>query len=126
MSPYNGSSKGELFRVEKAYQAAYSDPLIAKKNERLVFEHKKSEWPGWIWCTSSSGKGGWVPETWVELDGSTCILLRDYSAAELTVSRGHLLRVTFVESGWAWATNEQGISGWVPMENLRPAAKEKP
>jgi hypothetical protein len=107
-------------QVIEPYQAAYPDPFSAPKGERLKFERRDSEWEGWIWCTNDSGQSGWVPETWVMLEGESCVLERDYTGAELSVDRGETISAEFVESGWAWATKENGESGWVPLDNLAP------
>lgn len=106
------------YRVEKAYQAVYADPLAARKGERLRFERRASEWAGWLWCTNSAGQSAWVPEAWVVLEGRSCVMQRDYDATELSVESGERIAADLVESGWAWATTESGESGWVPLDNL--------
>ena len=108
----------ETYRVIKAHQSPDPDPLIVRKGERLSFERRETEWAGWIWCTSDSGKGTWVPENWVEIEEDSCVMKRDYNATELSVIVGEVLTVEFEESSWAWATNEGGESGWVPLQNL--------
>lgn len=110
--------RASMYRVKKSYGGSSEDPLIVRKGDRLRFERRRSEWPGWIWCTSDSGKTGWVPESWVKLEGQACIMTRDYSAFELTVSTGDELSATVIESGWAWVTNSLGESGWVPLNHL--------
>jgi len=47
----------ETFRVIKPHQPSDRDALTARKGERLSFERRETEWPGWIWCTKESGKG---------------------------------------------------------------------
>jgi len=79
------------FRVIKPYQSPFSDPLVARKGERLSFERRQSEWEGWIWCTCAAGRSGWVPESWVEIKDGYCVLQRDYSAAELSVGIGETI-----------------------------------
>jgi hypothetical protein len=111
----------QSFRVVKPYQTPCSEPLIARKGEHLSFERRESEWEGWIWCTSTSGRPGWVPESWVEIQDNFCILKRNYTAAELSVSIGETITADLLESGWAWATSEHGECGWVPLKHLAPA-----
>ena len=48
-----------------------------------------------------------------------CVLQRDYTATELTVEEGETVTVLLMESGWGWATNESGQSGWVPLTHLQ-------
>jgi hypothetical protein len=108
----------QTFRVVKEHQGISLSPLSGQKGERLGWERRESEWPGWLWCTHSSGRCGWVPESWLELADETAVLLRDYSATELSVAPGQVLFASLFESGWAWATNEDGEEGWVPLDNL--------
>jgi hypothetical protein len=65
-----------------------------------------------------------VPQNWLELDKEGAMLLRDYSARELSVVPGQILSATLSESGWVWATTESGEEGWVPLENLSPWLKD--
>jgi uncharacterized protein YgiM (DUF1202 family) len=60
-----------------------------------------------------------VPENWVDREGDHCVLLRDYSATELSVQEGETVTVQFEESEWGWATNQNGKRGWVPLEYLQ-------
>jgi hypothetical protein len=110
----------QSFCVVKPYQTPFSDPLIAQKGERLSFERRESKWEGWIWCTSISGRSGWVPESWVQIQDSFCILKRDYAAVELSVGIGETITAELSESGWVWASREDGESGWVPLSHLAP------
>ena len=59
-----------------------------------------------------------MPKNWVEVDGDLCVLQREYTATELSVEEGETVTLLLVESGWGWATNESGQSGWVPLEYL--------
>ena len=102
------NSMGEKHRVTKPHQAADADPLNVRKGKHLSFERRETEWPEWIWCTSSSGKSTWVPENWVEIEGDSCVMKRDYVATELAVDVGEVLTPQFEESGWAWATTVTG------------------
>jgi len=106
-------------RVIKSYNSPYTEPLVLKKGERLGWEPRECEWPGWMWCTMDSGESRWVPQNWVEKEGEHCVLRRDYTATELSVEEGETVTVLLMESGWGWATNESGDSGWVPLECLQ-------
>ena len=108
----------ERYRVVKSYESPYTEPLTLPKGERLRWEPRECEWPGWMWCTTEGGETRWVPESWVENEGENCVLLRDYTATELSVEEGETVTVLLVESGWGWATNECGLGGWVPMEHV--------
>ena len=108
----------ERYRVVKSYESPYTEPLTLPKGERLRWEPREREWPGWIWCTTELGEARWVPESWVEKEGEYCVLQRDYTATELGVEEDETVTVLLVESSWCWATNESGQSGWVPLEYL--------
>jgi uncharacterized protein YgiM (DUF1202 family) len=108
------------YRVNQCYESSFDEPLVVCKGERLEFERRDSRWAGWIWCTSGSGKTGWVPESWVRIEGNSCVMKRDYSAVELTVREGEKLSTELIESGWIWVENSVGRSGWVPLDHLEP------
>ena len=108
----------ERYRVVMSYESPYTEPLTLRKGERLRWEPRECEWPGWMWCTTEGGETRWVPESWVENEGENCVLLRDYTATELSVEEGGTVTVLLMESGWGWATKESDQSGWVPLEYL--------
>jgi hypothetical protein len=119
-----------MVSVVKTYTRAFPNPLLLRAGDTLDFdpsdernsERHKNKWPGWLWCTAADGIKGWVPESYVRVEGKSCVLLKDYNATELTVSEGERLLVQFEESGWLWCRTERGLEGWVPKENteLRP------
>lgn len=108
----------ERYRVVRSYQSPYTAPLTMRKGQRLRWEPRECEWPGWIWCTTEGGESRWVPEHWVKKEGECCVLQRQYTATELSVDEGETVTVLLMESGWGWATNESGESGWVPLEHI--------
>ena len=107
-----------VYRVVKPHRVEGSEPLVVHQGERLVFERRETEWSGWIWCVSRSGRSGWVPERWVQIEGKVCVMRRDYDSTELPVNAGETFTATLVESGWAWGTTSDGRTGWVPLECL--------
>jgi uncharacterized protein YgiM (DUF1202 family) len=110
-------------RVVTPHRAEPGEPLRAAAGERLAFERRPTRWAGWIWCTAGSGRTGWVPESWVEVDpDGSCRLTRDYDATEVTVSAGETVSVELEESGWAWVRRDNGERGWVPLGLLRAAS----
>jgi len=110
----------ERYRVVRSYESPYTTPLTMRQGERLRWEPRECEWPGWIWCTSAGGASRWVPESWVQKEGESCILQRPYTATELSVEEGETVTVLLMESGWGCAINESGESGWVPLAHLEP------
>ncbi len=105
--------------VIEDYQAPYPDPIQARAGEEVVLDmDKKTDITGWVWCTNRAGKSGWVPKSYIELQGHTSKMLYDYSALELTIHVGEILTVHKVESGFCWATDRAGRQGWVPAANV--------
>lgn len=110
---------GKICRVLTAYQSAYPDPLRIYRGERLTVQPKETKWTGWAWCVNASGKGGWVPEKYLQETGNAVIAMRDYDATELSVIAGADLTVMNEESGWLWCENQKQERGWVPAENVQ-------
>ena len=109
---------GEHTRVVEPHQPDSTAALIVRQGEHLHFERRKTEWAGWLWCTNNTGQSGWVPESWVEIQGGTAVLCRDYDATELAVKPGDAVQVGFAVSGWAWITRADGATGWIPLNCL--------
>ena len=105
-------------RVVRRYRSEFPDPLFLNKREKVSVEKKKTDWEGWLWCTTETGRKGWVPETYLEVHGAEGEALRDYDGTELSVIEGDRLTVLERESGWLWCLAEKGGLGWVPEENV--------
>lgn len=101
------------------YQAPYPDPIQAKAGDIVVLHpEKKTDIQGWVWCSNSAGKSGWVPTKYIEAGGDRGKILCDYNAIELTVRVGETLTVHRGESNFYWVENQKGQQGWVPVENV--------
>jgi hypothetical protein len=110
---------GSVGRVTKAWHAIYPDPITFRAGDELALGVRDAEWPGWIWCTNHAGKSGWVPESYLEgHGGERGWAARDYTATELEAQVGERLTLHQIESGWFWATNRAGQSGWFPANHL--------
>ena len=111
-------------RVIVAHDATYTDPISVEASERLLVSDQFDVWddnPNWIWfwCTNRQEKSGWVPSSLIEIEADgKGRALSAYDAIELTVAAGDELVVSQEESGWLWCTNQQGKSGWVPLEKV--------
>ena len=115
--PRNG---GPIGRAITAHQAEFPDPLAFAAGDVLAAEDRKTAWDGWIWCVNEKGKGGWVPEDYVDRQGDTCTALREYDSAELSVDAGDILEVGEEVGGWLWCVNEEGKGGWIPTACVEP------
>ncbi len=105
--------------VIRPHKATYPEPLVIKAGESVTVGRSDTEYPGWIWCTHSSGRSAWVPERFLQRNGDFAVLLRDYDSTELTVDIGDQLALLGEESGWFWCRDGRGRLGWVPVTNVR-------
>lgn len=105
-------------RVTKSYICSYPDPLIIKKGEKLEVAGKDTDYPGWVWSINSEGKGGWVPERYLDIEGETGTANRNYSALELTVKEDETIAIIDEECGWFLCRKDDNTVGWVPSERI--------
>ena len=106
-------------RVIIDYQAPFPDPIKANQGDMVTLDlRKKTSIPGWIWCSDETGRSGWVPETCLEIQGTTGKMICDYDAIELTVGVGEILTVHREESEFYWVTNRNRGQGWVPVSHV--------
>jgi hypothetical protein len=107
-------------RVIKAHLSDNLIPLIIKLGEVLEGEKRETEWEGWLWCKTSVGIFGWVPEAYLKAlsEERKYIATRDYNARELSIDINHDVTILDEESSWAWVESAQGEKGWIPLENL--------
>jgi hypothetical protein len=106
------------FRALKPWQVHYPDPIRGQAGDRLTLGRPDEEYPGWVWATAPDGRSGWVPESWLRVDGDSGVLLHAYTAAELPLAPGDVVNGELVLNGWLWATNAAGNQGWVPIACL--------
>ena len=111
-----GTEEEPTWRVIEDYEAVYADRHARWRELRVG--GSETEYDGWVWCIGQSGKSGWVSEAYIEQSGDVGVALRDYAATELSVRVGETLTIVGEESGWVWATNSRGRSGWVPAANV--------
>jgi hypothetical protein len=106
------------YQIAVSHQPEPGQPLVVSQGDILTYKRKPTEWRGWLWCSNHSGGAAWVPETYVEIEGSACRMTRDYTSRELAVAPGETVVVEFEESGWVWVTKTDGESGWIPIRCL--------
>ncbi len=120
-APVLRASPAAPARVEAIifYRSPLPDPLIASANTRLHLKKRADEEPGWVYATGPDGKEGWVPRSWLRIEGDAGVLKQDYNATELDLEVGDELLVTRVVDGWYWARNAAGREGWIPARAVR-------
>ena len=87
-------------------------PTFAK-GTAVVLGEECTHFLHWYPCTID-GHETYVPESFVS-DGK---LIRDYNPTELVAEVGDILEVHETVYAWLMATNESGISGWIPAESV--------
>ena len=60
------------------------------------------------------GHQTYIPECFIS-DG---VLVRDYDPTELVQQTGDILEVQEIVYAWLLATNDKGITGWIPAESV--------
>ncbi|MEO0562312.1 MAG: SH3 domain-containing protein [Chloroflexota bacterium] len=106
--------------VIAAHTRSYEDPIRVTAGETVTIT-RRDLWDDqhlWLWCIAPSGKAGWVPAAYLDSEGPTATISRDYSALELTVTEGETVTRYETQSGWAWCENARGEAGWVPVTCL--------
>jgi len=106
------------FRAIAAHQAAPYGNLIISKGDVLQAETRPSEWPGWVWVTTSNQVSGWMPLAYLDPDGAAWRAVCDYRDVELSVQPADTLEVLYTQDQWAWCQPAQGEPGWVPLAVL--------
>jgi GNAT superfamily N-acetyltransferase len=107
-----------MIRVVRDHTPENCDPLTVRAGDRLHVGHADDEYPGWRWCTGPDGRAGWVPERCLRRDGKRGVMLRDYTARELSVRAGTEVEPGEAIAGWVWVTSAEGRSGWIPETPL--------
>ena len=101
----------------KEHKSNYPNPITFKYGECLSIGKKDTEFEGWIWVTTNGGNQGWAPMQYIQLrEGSNkAVAKHDYTAKELDTCVGDELTLHYELNGWGWFENNDGFSGWVPM-----------
>jgi Variant SH3 domain len=107
-------------RVVREYTAQYPDPITVCAGNRVQVGADDPEYPGWWWCTGPDGRSGWVPEQLLRREGQEGLMLRDYTAKELSVRPGAEVTVGEAMNGWVWVSAADGGAGWIPATCITP------
>ena len=106
--------------VVVGYETKFHEALAMEPGDKLrIVKRRDDEWPGWVLCQAESGKQGWVPENSLKIDSENAVAQQTYTAREVSVMEGEIVRIEKSENGWAWVTNMTNETGWVPLRNLK-------
>jgi len=97
--------------VIQAHMGEGQFPTFCKGTVVAMAEEGCTHFLHW-WPCKIKGHETYVPESFVD-DGK---LTREYNPTELTQDVGDILEVREIVYAWLLATNERGITGWIPAE----------
>lgn len=111
------------FKIIDDHSSDNLAPLMIKKGERVKTGKKSSEadgWANWIYCWSIGGNSeGWAPVQIIEVKKEYGMVLEDYSAEELTVKKGDVVKGDIELNGWFWCSKlNTSENGWLPKEKM--------
>ena len=109
-----------VFKVAKPWTQSYSPALAVSEDERVTLGERDEAWPGWIWCLTGDGLGGWLPDALLihDQEGRDAVLKSSFNTVELTAEHGEELEGFEERDGWLWCRNRSGKEGWVPLACL--------
>lgn len=96
------------------YTVVDRSPLHIHAGDTVVVGPKDKSWPGWIWVSTTDGRGSYVPEDILEISGTSARVDKAFSARDLSVKSGEHITALREVSGWLWCRNEAGDEGWLP------------
>ena len=88
-------------------------PTFEKGTPVILAEEEDTEFLGWYAC-DIAGYKPYLPGAFVE-DGK---LTRAYNPTELIQEEGGILEVREIVYAWLLATNDKGVTGWIPAERV--------
>jgi len=110
------------YMVIEKYETEFINPIIVKKNENIIIENEKGSYENWFFCRKCDGSNsGWIPgEIIIKIEDNYGIISEDYSAKELNVEKGLIIRKIKEINGWIWCECENTKEiGWVPVKNVK-------
>jgi hypothetical protein len=102
-----------------AHQIPERPPLQLIVGESVEAGEPDSEWPEFVFVTTSRGSG-WVPARHLSAPFGHAIVQTPYDTTELPTQDGEVLEVLTddLASGWLWCRSPAGREGWVPAKTL--------
>jgi len=62
-------------RVNKAYKASF-DYVVFKKGDKVKVGREDPKMPDWYWCEDKDGVWSWIPEEYLDRDGTEGTITR--------------------------------------------------
>jgi len=106
-------------KASVAHQIPDRPPIQLKIGDEVVVSDHNTEWPAFVFVTTSSG-AGWVPARHLSQASGPAVVREAYDTTELPTDIGeHLLvKREDLDSGWLWCRSSNGREGWVPVETV--------
>jgi len=109
--------------VIEDYKSNYPHPITIKKDMKVLvgdIYNGEENWENWRYCSMLDNEScGWVPEQLLVIENDYGILLEDYTAKELNVDKGEIVKVIKELNGWLWCIRLlDKDEGWLPKEIL--------
>lgn len=107
-------------RVANAdYTVVDRTPLTLAAGEKVTLGNADKAWEGWVWATTSEGRGTYLPvsfleETETENSPGQAQLKEPFAAIDLSVKKGDTVTCLREVSGWFWCRDTSGAEGWLP------------
>jgi len=115
-----------IYQVAETYEVVYTSPIKLKVGDEVAITEREinPEWQGWVFCLDSNGTSGWVSESYLQINGNSAQVIKNYDSTELRVEKGESVSLIREEFGWAWVKNRAEKEGWVPLKNLRAVSEQ--
>lgn len=94
-------------------------PLSISAGDTVSVGPRDKSWEGWIWVSTADGRGSYVPEDILKIEGATATVQTAFSARDLSVKRGESVTALREVKGWLWCRKQDGEEGWLPEFVLR-------
>lgn len=110
--------------VIESFKSNYPNPIIVKKDMKVLvgdIYNGEENWENWRYCSTFDNESqGWVPEQLLVTENDYGILLEDYTAKELSVEKGEIVKGIKELNGWIWCIRLlDKDEGWLPKANLK-------
>lgn len=106
-------------RAKVAHEIPDRAPLQLAVGDSVAVGPRDTEWPEFVFVTSSRG-AGWVPARHLSAASGTATVIAPYDTTELPTQVNDILEVLAEDlvSGWLWCRSRDGREGWIPLNTV--------
>lgn len=117
--------KSMKLQVKKAHKASFNYSVVFKKGDKVKVGREDPDMPGWYWCENIDGVLSWIPEDYLNRNGTEGTITHNYDTTELTVKTEDTLEYVTKVKFWTLCRTRDGKKGWVPTANLEHVKSPK-